>query len=494
MHEMHLESDVFMQWCQVGLDEGLKTHSQIARFLLERFQSSRDMKHIHTHTCAFCSAPLPSICAHCNTFTSHDITSVASQAIATAPASVPGLSSVGGHSSAVVTGLTKVDHALAGGHTTAPCHSSGVAASVPAVEAGEKGAGSITLEPGRDVTSVADWNSLAANHNNTAVTPQAVKEVAEQDSSAQDSLPLSSGGHNTRQRSRRTRQPNGVRSKNIKSSAKRRDARLYKCGLCDKAFSKAGGLSRHIVSCHGGRSKDKTAGARDKLRVDEDEETDELEPSGYSSVDSQPPQPPKADKSKCKSVRTKGTPPQRSSWLCQVCGGVYASKGSLRYHMRIHAGDKPFVCSQCHRAFNYSSHLTRHLRIHSGERPYLCTQCGATFTQKNDLNQHMHRHSGLKPFKCNVCGKWCSTAGDLRIHMVAHSDLRPFKCLECGVSFARESSRVKHMRTHTGEKPFKCRDCDVAYSDSSTLRRHRKRKHEEGVQSKAVAVQISVNA
>lgn len=52
--------------------------------------------------------------------------------------------------------------------------------------------------------------------------------------------------------------------------------------------------------------------------------------------------------------------------ICNICGNLFSEMSSLRRHMRIHKGLKPYQCQLCGRCFRQGNQLKTHLRIHTG--------------------------------------------------------------------------------------------------------------------------------
>lgn len=62
------------------------------------------------------------------------------------------------------------------------------------------------------------------------------------------------------------------------------------------------------------------------------------------------------------------------------------------------------VCNTCGKIFSEASSLRRHMRIHKGVKPYVCQLCGKAFTQCNQLKTHVRTHTG-KPLASSP-GLW----------------------------------------------------------------------------------------
>ncbi|KAE8604001.1 hypothetical protein XENTR_v10014531 [Xenopus tropicalis] len=163
--------------------------------------------------------------------------------------------------------------------------------------------------------------------------------------------------------------------------------------------------------------------------------------------------------------------------VCNTCGKVFSEASSLRRHMRIHKGVKPYVCHLCAKAFTQCNQLKTHVRTHTGEKPYQCKKCDKGFAQKCQLVFHSRMHHGEeKPYKCDVCNLQFATSSNLKIHARKHSGEKPYVCDRCGQRFAQASTLTYHVRRHTGEKPYVCDTCGKAFAVSSSLITHA-RKH-----------------
>ncbi|KAJ8375769.1 hypothetical protein SKAU_G00063490 [Synaphobranchus kaupii] len=163
--------------------------------------------------------------------------------------------------------------------------------------------------------------------------------------------------------------------------------------------------------------------------------------------------------------------------VCGICGKVFSESSSVRRHIRIHRGVKPYECQLCNKAFRQGNQLKTHMRIHTGEKPFQCDICDKSFSQKCQVVFHRRMHHGEeKPYKCDSCGLQFATSSNFKIHVRKHSGEKPYGCDRCGKRFAQASTLTYHMRRHTGEKPYVCDTCGKAFAVSSSLHVH-SRKH-----------------
>ncbi|NIG58473.1 myoneurin isoform X2 [Pontoporia blainvillei] len=165
--------------------------------------------------------------------------------------------------------------------------------------------------------------------------------------------------------------------------------------------------------------------------------------------------------------------------MCNTCGKVFSEASSLRRHMRIHKGVKPYVCHLCGKAFTQCNQLKTHVRTHTGEKPYKCELCDKGFAQKCQLVFHSRMHHDEIRYRMKNLYEKCLLCGMiLRLFYLnrKHSGEKPYVCDRCGQRFAQASTLTYHVRRHTGEKPYVCDTCGKAFAVSSSLITH-SRKH-----------------
>ena len=156
---------------------------------------------------------------------------------------------------------------------------------------------------------------------------------------------------------------------------------------------------------------------------------------------------------------------------CDLCGGRYVN---VRAHMRtVHsAASHKHTCSVCQKGFRLQCKLNRHMLTHSDERPYTCQDCGGRYKSVDDLKTHMAIHTREKNHACVVCGKKFLGRGQVNVHMLGHTGEKPHACETCGRSFRVRVQLTNHQRTHTKEKPYVCSTCGKAFGKPTGLSRH----------------------
>lgn len=233
--------------------------------------------------------------------------------------------------------------------------------------------------------------------------------------------------------------------------------RPFKCSQCDKAYGTQRDLKEHSVLHTGQRPYGcedcgKSFARRPTLRIHR---------KNYCT--------PRANEIK-------------TLLQCGICNKQLANVCSLRNHMLIHTGEKPYTCTECGSTFRHRGNLRIHQRLHTGEKPYKCQYCGDAFPQQPELKRHLILHTG-EMHLCTVCGKALKDPHTLRAHERLHTGERPFLCKYCGKSYPIATKLRRHLKSHLEEKPFRCHVCGMGYSFQHSLNRHLHSHRDEGQKS-----------
>ncbi|XP_010290163.1 PREDICTED: zinc finger protein 3-like [Phaethon lepturus] len=173
---------------------------------------------------------------------------------------------------------------------------------------------------------------------------------------------------------------------------------------------------------------------------------------------------------------------------CQHCSYATAVHSDFKLHLKIHAGERPFVCKECNKTFKTSNRLQKHSLIHV-KNGYEFGHCIYVDSRSENLELHREMDVGLCPERdfgssegsntihsflgSEVCGGQPDVQRGKTNDLLAQSQPRFYQCAECEYTTYILSNLELHVRTHTGEKPYSCSVCQKKFRTSSHLKRHR---------------------
>ena len=93
---------------------------------------------------------------------------------------------------------------------------------------------------------------------------------------------------------------------------------------------------------------------------------------------------------------------RHKEYKCEYCEKSYTNAGILKNHIHtIHEGHKDYKCKSCAKSFSIAGSLKKHIHtVHEGYKDYKCESCGKLFSQAAHLKKHINTiHEGQKDHK-----------------------------------------------------------------------------------------------
>ncbi|KAG5678754.1 hypothetical protein PVAND_008399 [Polypedilum vanderplanki] len=241
----------------------------------------------------------------------------------------------------------------------------------------------------------------------------------------------------------------------------------YKCSFCEKIFMRKDKLDRHLFAHTGikehicnyeGCDKAYTNAAHLKRHI----KTCHLE-----------------TKSKIYSV------------ICKYPGclqGFTNAHNMNRHYKAIHENPLPYECNHCEEKFRRKFQLRKHQKIaHDiGKYTYTCEECNEGFFNNNIYHKHVASVHKIKERICNDCNKvlpnWTMFVKHRRVCRNSNTEEKRFICDLCAKQFSIKQNLKIHMNVHMQKQTevFECHfeNCGKFYNAKKNLTAHIRSKHE----------------
>ncbi|GMT03236.1 hypothetical protein PENTCL1PPCAC_30822, partial [Pristionchus entomophagus] len=94
-------------------------------------------------------------------------------------------------------------------------------------------------------------------------------------------------------------------------------------------------------------------------------------------------------------------------------------------HARTHIPpDRQLSCTFCNFLTDLPYHLDYHLRIHAGAKPFQCKKCDYRCVNQSQLNAHMKSHSAVYKHRYADCNYSTKYSHSLQLHLDKYSHRR----------------------------------------------------------------------
>ncbi|KAG6455146.1 hypothetical protein O3G_MSEX009061 [Manduca sexta] len=161
---------------------------------------------------------------------------------------------------------------------------------------------------------------------------------------------------------------------------------------------------------------------------------------------------------------------------CDICHKMFSSKSSIRRHMYIHLGLKPYTCPLCQKKFCHYLNMKKHMKkLHASlvEESHICHICDKIFKTKEDLGVHISCHINNDiVYKCIYCAKQFSHQLLLSTHEKEHLINGRYHCTLCPMTYECRNRLTNHVRSHLNIKDYICQFCGKDFLRLNSMRRH----------------------